>query len=588
MKIKQFIKGLGIVILAVLIITTISLELIIEKPVQGIESKVHGPSSAATTTSRNNVLRESGSIQCGDHNYIFVQEYFIFPYNITAQEIQSNNYEEGTFNIIYKDERVTQNIVFKEISSFPKDRLDAYVPVSAPKDNCDRIFLTRSRGYQFAGLYEFELAEGEMHKLVERENFNHSILPVTGAMFYPYLDSPNGEKILAVSTKMSPEFECDLREIVVYDLLNRTEIKAFELPAGMNLSDNKKKKGIYTVCTGINIGWLSNNKIFYDFHLTSDDSNLLSYGGQRVRFVTDKWYFSITNILLDRYFILRENIIDIFSRYNPIQKDQDEDFDLGPESKLSPKQQQIWKKRKNFIEIENVSYTPSGPSGGGSKNLIFDIKNNKGFGYIDLLILDEEGEILYGKNLRSPFPSADTFAIETRGYIYNPEDGTHYLQATILFTDGEDLIITGDPTMPQWDDELNIPVYFLPNLKISASDIVPGILEDIQREIAEKQKRFTLSVRFIPKSESEIYIIEYTWDKSVPSSYLIHAIRGSECKSAGAMSVGDKTLGMSSGGSIKLRMPDHGFFTGEKVCAQIWEDWYNGIPASEPLIITIP
>lgn len=203
------------------------------------------------------------SVECNSSSYILE--------TVFVEETNSINNIWGYFNNIYRNTNSTENF----IASIKAPALggNTFFILAAPKENCDRIYLTVARYETDApliGIFEWKITDNTLRELSISSSFRADL-----AINYPdgleKVISPDGDYLLVTQRESEYSYEnpCDLRSLLLLNLREDKYEVLVHLPKGELLTSFNRSE---STCPGIDIGWLDNTTVYYDvYDATSEE-----------------------------------------------------------------------------------------------------------------------------------------------------------------------------------------------------------------------------------------------------------------------------------------------------------------------------
>lgn len=220
-------------------------------PGQEEKSSVTEPIQPFKSEEEISELISTESVVCGDETYIF---------NVVLNRFYFSN--------IYKTSRLPENLFFHEQSSGKEGNpFGALSVLSVPKQNCDRIYLTRVSPYggvSTLGIYEWIVGENSVREILSYKDFHHTFLP--SRFDGKKTVSPDGERVIVVQREDSELSGCNARILKLFSLREHQSDVLVRLP----------QDEIFDLGTGgeegycsPDFGWIDESTIYYDVYIHS-------------------------------------------------------------------------------------------------------------------------------------------------------------------------------------------------------------------------------------------------------------------------------------------------------------------------------
>lgn len=200
------------------------------------------------------------SITCGDDQYIFMEVKSTPP---TPEDIRRGESMTMTdTGYIYKNSARLHNAIMQEDI---KKTGWWYLPVAAPKLNCDRIYVTNiGYGHVYEGIYMLDLKARTITRTIDSSLFNKDLMPRINPVVPEQVVSPDGESVLTLSHEGQGEGNCNFRSIQSLNLRTGVAIPVVHLSENESLSALPSKKQGYNECLKIDFGWKSDKEVYFD------------------------------------------------------------------------------------------------------------------------------------------------------------------------------------------------------------------------------------------------------------------------------------------------------------------------------------
>lgn len=379
-----------------------------------------------TTLGSGNDIARMEKYDCRQTSYFFTQEFH--PPPDTKESV-------GFFGMIFRNKRSPGNIIFEE-RFVPSDSGSAmFFPLSAPTENCDRIFLTRSRGTGlFGGIYELIVASNTVNKVVDSQDFNPSITPAD----FKQVISPDGEKILVASAPVSGS-RCDMRAVTFIDLRKKTKKILARLTQDQSLAQFPATGGLSgNVCRGLNFGWQNGSEIYYDVYDSSSETTPFPLLGRKMASIAgggERWFSRVSS----------------------------------EGDKIANEKNRIKNERRGLVAVTHLEKESSD----SWATFSFRLSSQNGLGRADVSFENNRGRAAY-KAIQNVALSNDEDIKSSIPVVYGVSTiyGDLYARIHVRFADGRDLILTGDSSSSDWDDNLHVPAYYVPDMKISSFKLI--------------------------------------------------------------------------------------------------------------------
>ena len=211
------------------------------------------PTTPSTTTAEEIVpqkpgrasLIKSNSVVCNDKSFIF---------DLVLSDVYFNN--------IYKAARVPENLLVHEQATGQGGN-GALKILAVPKQNCDRMYLTRyvpESDAPVRGIFEWKIGGDAVQELRVSKAFSGFYAPFS----IEDVISTDGEKII-ISEPSGAEF-CNRRTLRILRLRRDISEELVRLANAEALTSSNADDGAIGYCFGLSFGWQDESTVYYDVY----------------------------------------------------------------------------------------------------------------------------------------------------------------------------------------------------------------------------------------------------------------------------------------------------------------------------------
>lgn len=204
---------------------------------------------------------QTEEVQCNNETYVF--------------EMVLTKDKTAYFNNIYKDTNTADNFI-ASIKALPRGG-NVFFVLGAPRENCDRIYLTVAlyeTDAPLRGIFEWKTSGATIRELAIGENFRTDLVAQSPNYWRNAVSSDGDSIIVAQANKpfLSENF-CHLQTLLLLHLIKDESNAVVKLSDKEMLSQGEE--GGIGGCPGMNFGWVDDSTIYYDVYGTTADHPLL-------------------------------------------------------------------------------------------------------------------------------------------------------------------------------------------------------------------------------------------------------------------------------------------------------------------------